>query len=315
MTEDSDPDVADALAMLARTSAVGGPAAADDSADGSDSVYGSSPAPSLSAALTANATSVIELFEATEAAKRRLMGVDRTAVDPRACKVDLSGSYTVDVDDGPDWLKEVAGVPVVDDSPPDVTTPTVYRCRQCGAYHQAMATFPADGQVNRTTTKRCRPHDGGCGGETTHDVLPGCEFEVTRSTWDCPECGYDTVYFADPRDDMAGDEAPKCPRQHRDGWDGPYSLEGINGVSRAKAQALREAGVYTPEEVAALTPSYLSEIEGIGTALAARIIADASSYEETIVAMHCTDRTGRVRVVDTSLLPCTLTDNSHLPDS
>ncbi|WP_435074110.1 50S ribosomal protein L32e [Halorubrum sp. HHNYT27] len=56
-------------------------------------------------------------------------------------------------------------------------------------------------------------------------------------------------------------------------------LEDISGVGPSKADALREAGYETVEDVKAASQSELSEIGGIGNALAARIKADVGGLE------------------------------------
>ena len=56
-------------------------------------------------------------------------------------------------------------------------------------------------------------------------------------------------------------------------------LEDISGVGPSKAEALREAGYETIEDVKAASQGELSEIDGIGNALAARIKADVGGLE------------------------------------
>ena len=56
-------------------------------------------------------------------------------------------------------------------------------------------------------------------------------------------------------------------------------LEDISGVGPSKADALREAGYETIEDVKAASQGELSEIDGIGNALAARIKADVGGLE------------------------------------
>ncbi|MFW6018444.1 MAG: 50S ribosomal protein L32e [Halapricum sp.] len=57
------------------------------------------------------------------------------------------------------------------------------------------------------------------------------------------------------------------------------SLTDISGVGDAKADALREAGFETVEDVRAASQSELAETEGVGNALAARIKADVGGLE------------------------------------
>ncbi|MGM0399034.1 MAG: 50S ribosomal protein L32e [Halobacteriota archaeon] len=56
-------------------------------------------------------------------------------------------------------------------------------------------------------------------------------------------------------------------------------LEDISGVGPSKADALREAGYESVEDVKAASQSELAELEGIGNALAARIKADVGGLE------------------------------------
>ncbi|QLG26141.1 50S ribosomal protein L32e [Halorarum halophilum] len=57
------------------------------------------------------------------------------------------------------------------------------------------------------------------------------------------------------------------------------SLEDISGVGPSKADALREAGYETVEDVKAASQSELADVEGVGNALAARIKADVGGLE------------------------------------
>ena len=56
-------------------------------------------------------------------------------------------------------------------------------------------------------------------------------------------------------------------------------LSDISGVGESKAEALREAGYETLEDVRAASQDDLAEVEGIGNALAARIKADVGSLD------------------------------------
>ena len=57
------------------------------------------------------------------------------------------------------------------------------------------------------------------------------------------------------------------------------SLTDISGVGDAKADALREAGFETVDDVRAASQEELAEAEGVGNALAARIKADVGGLE------------------------------------
>ncbi|MFP8888665.1 50S ribosomal protein L32e [Natrialbaceae archaeon A-CW2] len=63
--------------------------------------------------------------------------------------------------------------------------------------------------------------------------------------------------------------------------DEPQELEDISGVGASKADALREAGFETIDDVKAASQDDLAEAEGIGNALAARIKADVGDLEVT----------------------------------
>ncbi|SEL91071.1 50S ribosomal protein L32e [Haloferax larsenii] len=57
------------------------------------------------------------------------------------------------------------------------------------------------------------------------------------------------------------------------------ALEDISGVGPSKADALREAGFESVDDVQAASQSELAEVDGIGNALAARIKADVGGLE------------------------------------
>jgi len=68
------------------------------------------------------------------------------------------------------------------------------------------------------------------------------------------------------------EEAEEADEQYED-------LTDISGVGPAKADALREAGYETVEDVRRASQSDLAEVSGIGNALAARIKADVGGLE------------------------------------
>lgn len=69
-------------------------------------------------------------------------------------------------------------------------------------------------------------------------------------------------------------------------------LEDISGVGPSKAEALRESGYETVEDVKAASQSELAEVDGIGNALAARIKADVGGLEvETETEAEIEDET------------------------
>ena len=63
--------------------------------------------------------------------------------------------------------------------------------------------------------------------------------------------------------------------------DEPQELEDISGVGESKAEALREAGFDSIEDVKEADQDDLAEADGIGNALAARIKADVGDLEVT----------------------------------
>ncbi|WP_336036538.1 50S ribosomal protein L32e [Halobacterium yunchengense] len=61
--------------------------------------------------------------------------------------------------------------------------------------------------------------------------------------------------------------------------DAPTELEDISGVGPSKAEALRDAGYETVEDVQAASQGELADVDGVGNALAARIKADVGGLE------------------------------------
>ncbi len=61
--------------------------------------------------------------------------------------------------------------------------------------------------------------------------------------------------------------------------DEPQELEDISGVGASKADALREAGFESIDDVKEADQDDLAEAEGVGNALAARIKADVGDLE------------------------------------
>ena len=61
--------------------------------------------------------------------------------------------------------------------------------------------------------------------------------------------------------------------------DGSEELEDISGVGASKADALREAGFESVEDVKGASQDELAQAEGVGNALAARIKADVGDLE------------------------------------
>src|SRR6056297_3336918 len=61
--------------------------------------------------------------------------------------------------------------------------------------------------------------------------------------------------------------------------DEPQELEDVSGVGPSKADALRDAGFESVQDVKAASQDDLAEVDGIGNALAARIKADVGGLE------------------------------------
>ncbi|PSP80195.1 50S ribosomal protein L32e [Halobacteriales archaeon QS_1_68_20] len=73
----------------------------------------------------------------------------------------------------------------------------------------------------------------------------------------------------------ADDEADEAEEEAEDDRD----LEDISGVGASKADALRDAGYRSVEDLRAADQEELAEVEGVGNALAARIKADVGDLE------------------------------------
>ena len=78
-------------------------------------------------------------------------------------------------------------------------------------------------------------------------------------------------------DDNEADASPD--ETEEEAQDEPQNLEDISGVGSSKADALEDAGFESVEDVQAASQDDLSEVEGIGNALAARIKADVGGLE------------------------------------
>jgi large subunit ribosomal protein L32e len=61
--------------------------------------------------------------------------------------------------------------------------------------------------------------------------------------------------------------------------DAPEELENVSGVGPSKAEALRDAGYESVEDVQAASQGELADVDGVGNALAARIKADVGGLE------------------------------------
>ena len=84
--------------------------------------------------------------------------------------------------------------------------------------------------------------------------------------------GVDDAEDVDEVDDSADDSDDDSETEFS-------SLEDISGVGPSKADALREAGYESIDDVKAASQAELSDVEGVGNALAARIKADVGGLE------------------------------------
>jgi len=87
---------------------------------------------------------------------------------------------------------------------------------------------------------------------------------------------------ADADEETADDEAVEAEADEAEEEaedDEPTELTDISGVGESKAEALRDAGYETVEDVKTASQSDLADVEGVGMALAARIKADVGDLE------------------------------------
>ena len=102
-------------------------------------------------------------------------------------------------------------------------------------------------------------------------------------------------------DEVDADDEPSEPEAVDEG---PAEIEDIDGVGASKAEALRDAGYETVEDVRRADREDLSDVEGVGNALAARIKADVGDVtvsEETEAQIE--DETAPAGDVETELRP------------
>jgi large subunit ribosomal protein L32e len=78
---------------------------------------------------------------------------------------------------------------------------------------------------------------------------------------------------------MADEHSEEQSSSNDASGDEPRELEDISGVGASKAEALREFGITSIEGVRGASQDDLSEVDGIGNALAARIKADVGDLE------------------------------------
>ena len=103
--------------------------------------------------------------------------------------------------------------------------------------------------------------------EETEDVDEVDEVEATDEVDETEAEAVDEAEETEDTDDSNDDEEEFA------------SLEDISGVGASKADALRAAGYESIDDVKAASQSELSEVDGVGNALAARIKADVGGLE------------------------------------
>lgn len=160
--------------------------------------------------------------------------------------------------------------------PADVSVPpmepgqvrVLLRCRLCGLTHPIHPL---------STVKRgsiaWEADCPGCGEEALHDALSGVSATLQRMDAHCPQCDYETLLWS-LDDEM---KLPRCPECYS-----PTKravLMDISGVGPTKADVLMEAGYETLEDIRDATQRELCSVDGIGNALAARILADVGNRD------------------------------------
>ncbi len=108
----------------------------------------------------------------------------------------------------------------------------------------------------------------------------------------------------DITDDAEDDTEESDAETDAEDTDVPDELTDVSGVGEEKAEALREAGFDTVDDLRRAGQSDLSEVDGIGNALAARIKADVGGLEvaeETETEVE--EETAEEEAVETELRP------------
>lgn len=106
--------------------------------------------------------------------------------------------------------------------------------------------------------------------------------------------------------EVSEDEAAEESDESED--DIPDELTGVSGVGEEKADTLREAGFETVEDLRRAEQSALSDVDGVGNALAARIKADVGGLEveeevEADVEEEAPEETAEEEAAETELRP------------
>ena len=120
---------------------------------------------------------------------------------------------------------------------------------------------------------------------------------------------------AEDLDEVAEEAEADAEADEADDEDELQELTDISGVGAAKADALREAGFETVDDVRGADQSQLANVSGIGNALAARIKADVGGLEvadetEAEVEEEETEEAEADEDVETELRPRGLVDKT-----
>lgn len=155
----------------------------------------------------------------------------------------------------------------------------LFRCRYCGLTHPEHPLTPE--------------HDGfgawevvcpGCRVEAPHDILTRVSATLRRMDARCEECDYTTMLWS--LDDDG--KLPPCPECHSPTK--VAQLRKLPGVTRSKAQTLIAAGLDTIEELQYATQEMIADVDGIGVALAARIMASVGEPGDGSLTKPVDDR-------------------------
>jgi large subunit ribosomal protein L32e len=116
------------------------------------------------------------------------------------------------------------------------------------------------------------------GTEDAEEIEEAAETEAVEETADVDEAdGTEDAETVEEAEDV--DESDAEPADADAADDELTSLEDISGVGPSKADALREAGYESIADVKAASQAELSDVDGVGNALAARIKADVGGLE------------------------------------
>jgi large subunit ribosomal protein L32e len=118
------------------------------------------------------------------------------------------------------------------------------------------------------------------GTEDAEEIEEAAETEAVEETADVDEAdGTEDAETVEEAEDVDESDAEPADEDADAADDELTSLEDISGVGPSKADALREAGYESIADVKAASQAELSDVDGVGNALAARIKADVGGLE------------------------------------